>query len=205
MARTGSSSSTAAEGVFAERIARLIDVLGDPWTGELTSYAAALAMRDEARKTRKARAPNAAFLARASALLHAEEIALSIITGSERRTDWEKQAHRALSLFAVESIRRGHVRSVAALKDIEVALLTEWHESSGPETAAFWRRVEAAGLPYVKRDILGEILQRGKITSREHYDFVTDSIVILEQEGTIDAAQATRLAQMLGAYEKRRS
>jgi len=54
MARTGSSSSTVAEGAIAERTARLIDALGDPWTGQHTSYAAALTMRDEARKTRLA-------------------------------------------------------------------------------------------------------------------------------------------------------
>lgn len=188
---------------IAARIGRLTAALGEPFGEDprLASYPAALAATPDA--PQGGRPPKEEFLARADAVLAAHEIALAIVSKRHARGAWEDVAHRAAVLFDVESIRRGHVRTLAALKYVEEALFTEWNECPLSETAEFWRGVAAAGLPFVRRDLLGEIVARGRITNREHYDFATDAVGLAGEEGGPSEAQAAKLKQMIGAYEKR--
>lgn len=59
------------------------------------------------------------------------------------------------------------------------------------------------GLPFVRRDLLGEIVAKGRITNREHYDYATDAVGLAGEEGGPSEEQAAKLKQMIGAYEKR--
>ncbi len=188
---------------IAARIARLTAALGEPFGEDprLASYATALAETPDPRPG--ARPPKDDFLARVDAVLAAHEIALAIVTKRCARGDWENVTHRAAALFDVESIRRGHVRTLAALKYAEEALFTQWNEGPLSETAAFWREVAAAGLPFERRDLLGEIVAKGRITTREHYDYATDAVGLAGEEGGPSEEQATKLKAMIGAYEKR--
>lgn len=201
---TDRSISDAAASLDA-RIARLRGALGDPFNEDprLSSYATALAHADAARKGPPASPPKPAFIARADAVLAAHEIALAEITSDAASDVWSRLTWRAAALFNVESIRRGHVRTVTALKSLETAFFTQWHEGPPTETRGFWRAVARAGLPFVRRDLLAEIFERGRITTREHYEFAVDSLVVAEQAGALDATGVARLARLIGDYEAR--
>lgn len=91
------------------------------------------------------------FLARADAYLAAHEIALAVMAERHAPASWEMFTHRALALFDVELIRRGHVRTVTALKSLEPGLFTAWNEEPPAKTRAFWEAVAKAGLPFARR------------------------------------------------------
>jgi hypothetical protein len=135
------------------RIARLTAALGDPFheDSRLAYYATALADADASPPRARTRAPSAEFLSRVDALLAAREIALSVVEGRSARGAWDNVTHRALALFDVESLRRGHVRTLGALKQLETEFFTEWNESPPRETKAFWKAIEQAGLPFARR------------------------------------------------------
>jgi hypothetical protein len=180
-----------------------VAALGEPFGEDprLASYAMALA--GFAPTSSQPRAPKEDFLARADAFLAAHEIALEVVSGRWARGDWDHVTHRAAALYDVELIRRGHVRSLTGLKDLEAAFFTQWYESPPSETAAFWRAVEAAGLPFARRDLLAEIVAKGRITSRDHYEFATDAVGLAGEDGGPTEAQAAQLKAMIGAYERR--
>lgn len=137
----------------AARVARLTAALGDPFHEDprLAHYLVALEQADAAAKSAPARAPDAQFLARADAYLAAHEIALAVMAGRHAAPSWAMFTHRALALFDVELIRRGHVRTVTALKSLEPGLFTAWNEEPAAQTRAFWEAVKLAGLPYERR------------------------------------------------------
>lgn len=97
----------------------------------------------------------------------------------------------------------GPLRRVASLRQLRADYLTYWNEASGPHVDAFWEAVRAAGLDLQRRDILGEILRRGRITSVEAYEVAVDQIVVARQEGRLTEAQAADLARWIGDYEAR--
>lgn len=198
---TPTPSPTAAS--LAARIERLTAALGDPFNEHPSHAAYAQALAATPDSSAGARPPKEDFLARADAVLTAREIALAVVSKQYARGSLENVAHRAAALFDVESIRRGHVRTLGALKYLEEALFTEWNEGPLSETAEFWREVSSAGLPFARRDLLGEIVAKGRITNREHYDFATDAVGLAGEEGGPTEAQAAKLKQMIGAYEKR--
>ena len=150
MKKTPSPAATATtpssvESSIDRRIASLTAALGDPFHEDprLVHYAMALADADASPPRARTRAPSAEFLSRVDALLAAHEIALSIGEGRSARGDWESVTHRAL--------RRGHVRTLTALKQLETEFFTEWNESPPRETKAFWKAIEQAGLPFARR------------------------------------------------------
>ena len=67
----------------------------------------------------------------------------------------------------------------------------------------FWKAVRHAALPYVRRDLLAEIFNRGRIPSREHYEFAVDIIGVAQAEGLLHADQVEQLGRWISAYERR--
>lgn len=94
-------------------------------------------------------------------------------------------------------------RKVASLRYLEDAFFTYWNESAGKHIATFWKRIAEAGLPYRPRDIVREVLDRGRIRNRQEYDNVQDWMVVGEQEGRFTAAESETLSRLLGEYEGR--
>ncbi len=202
----GSSRRSVLETSIADRISRLSASLGGPFSTDprVALYASALEASDATALSRRPeRAPKEEFLARADAFLAAHEIALAIISKRYVHGDWGDVTSRASMLFNVESIRRGHVRTTSRLKYLETAFFTEWNEGPLSETKEFWEAVRLAGLPYARRDLLGEIFARGRIASREHYEFAIDVIGIAEDEGLLSSHQVEQLGRWIGAYEQR--
>jgi hypothetical protein len=201
---TGISASQL-ESSIARRIGRLTAALGDPFAEDprLAHYRDALEDADRTQPHSRRRPLKDEFLSRADAFLAAHEIALPIISKRSARGDWESVTDRAALLFNVESIRRGHVRTMTGLRYLEAAFFTQWNEGPPAETRGFWRAVQQAALPYARRDLLAEIFSRGRIPSREHYEFAVDVIGGAQDEGLLDADQVEQLDRWISAYERR--
>jgi hypothetical protein len=199
------TSASELESSVAQRITRLVAALGDPFGEDprLAHYTTALAEADRARSHSRRRGLKDEFLSRVNAFLAAHEIALSIIFKRSLRSDWGNVTARAAWLFNVESIRRGHVRTMTGLRDLETAFFTAWNEGPPAETREFWKAVQHAALPYVRRDLLAEIFNRGQIQSREHYEFAVDIIGGAQDEGLLHADQVEQLGRWISAYERR--
>jgi hypothetical protein len=97
----------------------------------------------------------------------------------------------------------GPMRRVASLRQMQNDYLIYWNEAPGPHVSAFWNAVRKAGLDLERVDHLARVLKRGRITKREEYETVVDSLVGAEQEGRITAEEAERLSAMIGAFEDR--
>jgi hypothetical protein len=95
--------------------------------------------------------------------------------------------------------------TLAGLRSLEHAFFTRFNEGSGPEVDEFWRRVAASGLPYTRKDVLGDILARGHIRSDAEFEVAVDSVVVAQQEGRIDEDQAAKLSVIIGRYEQRQA
>src|SRR5262245_54645892 len=205
-ADTRSSTATSTlklESSVAQRISRLTAALGDPFgeDSRLATYRASLDQADRGLSHYRRRRPNDQFLSRVDAFLAAHEIALSIISKRLPRSDWGNVTSRASWLFNVESIGRGHVRTMTGLRDLETAFFTSWNEGPPAETREFWKAVKQAALPYVRRDLLAEIFNRGRIPSREHYEFAVDTIGVAQNEGLLHADQVEQRSRWIPANE----
>lgn len=96
----------------------------------------------------------------------------------------------------------GNLRS---LKYVVNDVFTFFQEGAGKTVEYFWLRLKEEKLDFVREDKLQKILERGKIKGRAEYDYVTDILVAMEQEGRISEAVAARLSQMIGDYENGKS
>ena len=92
---------------------------------------------------------------------------------------------------------------MTGLRDLETAFFTSWNEGPPAETRDFWKAVQHAALPYVRRDLLAEIFNRGRIPSREHYEFAVDIIGGAQNEGLLHADQVEQLGRWISAYQRR--
>ena len=127
------------------------------------------------------------------------EINEQILGGSNALTAKQKQ----IALAGVGSYRKALEPPISTrgLDQIESDLLLAWNESSGADATAFWKRVETAGMPYRQRDVLREILERGKIRNRVEYDVLADTMEERAQEGAITQDERGRLRAMMNQYE----
>jgi hypothetical protein len=150
----------------------------------------------------RSKGPSAKYLARARALAEAIDLSIGLyaeLPAHERdslvKTSLE---HKQMALAPEPPF--ANLRSLAYLED---AFLTYWHEASGKHIERFWQLVAERGLPFQRKDVVGEVLRRGRIRNDFEYQTITDSIVIQQQIGKLSRAEADRLAKMLGQFEKR--
>jgi hypothetical protein len=107
----------------------------------------------------KPKRPSPKYLARARAFAEAVDIGVELRAAKGEGSDgtqellWKEQALTPEPLFA-------NLRSLAYLED---AFFTYWNEASGEHIERFWQRVRERGLPFQRRDVVGEILSRGRI------------------------------------------
>lgn len=204
MSRKKTASEARLEASISKRIEQLKAALGDPFHEDprLDYYATSLQETEEQKAGASVRRPSMPLLEKVDAFLAAQEIALPIINRWFERNGWDSLAYRAAALRDIELIRMGRVRTLSQLRYLESAFLTPWNEGPWIETCEFWKAVRQAGLPYIRRDLLAEIFERGRITTREHFDFATDIIGGAEAEGLLDSQQVHRLSEMIGAYER---
>jgi hypothetical protein len=95
-------------------------------------------------------------------------------------------------------------KTMASLKyDIE-AVFTYFQEAAGETVEYFWKRIKEEGLDYTRENKLEKILNRGKIRGRIEFGYVTDMIVVAEQNGLTTIDETQKLSQMLGEYEAKK-
>jgi hypothetical protein len=149
------------------------------------------------------RPKSAKYLARARAFVEAVDIATEL-----RATPPSKDRHlfdwyvwlKARAVPPYADPVNANLRGLSGLEDI---FFTEWNEGSGEDVERFWQLVAERGLPFQRRDIVRQVLARGRINSEMEYQTVTDAIVIQEQLGRITPAEADKLGGMLGQFEQR--
>lgn len=146
---------------------------------------------------------SAKYLARARAFAEAVDLAVAI----RAAPPWEDQGlvehyywckERALPPYADPV--NANLRGLAELENI---FFTEWNEGSGEHVERFWQLVAERGLPFERKDIVRDVLNRGRITNVMEHQTIADSIVIQRQMGKISVAEAEKLAKMLGQFEER--
>lgn len=127
------------------------------------------------------------------------EIIDDTLRGSKELTAKQKK----IALAGLDSYRKNlqPPNNSRSLDHTESDLLAAWNESSGADAAAFWKRVKQAGLAYKPRDVLREILERGKIRKRVEYDLLADTMEERAQEGSITQDERARLRAMMNQYE----
>lgn len=81
-------------------------------------------------------------------------------------------------------------------------VFTYFLESTGNTINYFWKQIEENNLDYVRQDKLRKILDRGKIRGRIEYEYITDIIVVANQEGRTTEEETNKLAKMLSDFEK---
>lgn len=112
-------------------------------------------------------------------------VASLVLTNSNRRLE-DIQSRRILGV------------STSSLLVFENSLLERWQDSPETEVREFWRRCAEAGLPYVRKNLIDEILSRGSIRSRAEYEAAIDHL-----EGRT-AREQSRLSKLIGVYESGR-
>jgi hypothetical protein len=142
--------------------------------------------------------PSAEFVERAGQLTRA------IDTGARVLTEWSQDLDMVEFGNELKELIKRRPQTVTGLRYLESAFFTYWNEAPGPHVDQFWVLVAAEGLPFARRDVLTEVLSRGRINNFTEYEAVTDSLVGAEQEGRITAEQAARLSALIGHYESRR-
>ena len=93
-------------------------------------------------------------------------------------------------------------RKIASLKYTIENVFTYFQESNGKDVEYFWKKIEEQKLDYAREDKLGKILKRGKINNRIEFDYVTDIIVVAEEEKRISENEAKKLAEMITEITK---
>lgn len=157
------------------------------------------------------RTPSSKYLARARAFADAVDIGITTYGAWPPPPDEHGLAHpssveyehssRELASQALDPEPPfANLKSLAYLED---AFFTFWNESSGAHVEPFWAAIAQRELPFQRKEVIGEVLRRGRIRTAIEYDHVQDSIVVLEQSGRISAGDARRLSEMLAQYESR--
>lgn len=144
---------------------------------------------------------------RANRLARTVDVAETVIRASRELSAREK---REMLKFGEETKRfalepEPRFRRVESLEYLESEFLTYWNESIGPDTETFWKLIKQAGIDFERRDVIQDVLRRGRIASIHEYDAIVDNIVIVEQEGIVSPAEVRELSRMLGEYESRNS
>lgn len=140
---------------------------------------------------------------RARQFAQAVDVVIGVVMGSPSYSDTDKatltQGFAELRHMALEP--QPQFRRVASLRYLEEALLSGWNDANGPEADHIWSEIRKLGLPYTRKDVLSTILKRKRIKDQHEFDYVTDSIVIAQQEGRITEEQAIALDRMLMDFQ----
>jgi hypothetical protein len=109
---------------------------------------------------------------------------------------------KAYKMFKEDLLQsRKEYKNLTSLKYRITEVFTYFQEGRGETVEYFWKRLKEENLDYKRVNRLAQVLKRGKIRNDAEFDYVTDTLVPLQQEGTINEQEAERLSQMLYNYE----
>jgi hypothetical protein len=147
-------------------------------------------------------APSAEYMARARALAQAVDIAGAVRATVQGESQEDALAFERLLVKDKALTPEPPFASLESLAYLEDAFFTYWNEASGEHIERFWQLVAERGLPFQRRDVVREVLNRGRIKDDIEYQHVTDGVVILRQSGRISREEADRLSMMLKQFEE---
>lgn len=92
------------------------------------------------------------------------------------------------------------IKSLSFLKPI---LFEYFQEEQGATVEYFWKRIQEEQLDFErqKAPLYQIILEKGSINNRQEYNYITDHLLALSQEGKITPKEFKQLDEMLGNYE----
>jgi len=146
-----------------------------------------------------AKKPSGKYLARATAFAQAIDVGTAIAktvpgSGWEEWNDlFKRPALEPEPAFATLS-------SLAYLED---AFFTHWNDASGEHIESFWQRLAERGLPFQRKDIVREVLSRGRIRTEMEYQSIVDALAIQRQLERLSHDEAEHLNRMVGEFEQR--
>ena len=144
--------------------------------------------------------PSAKYLARAAAFAEAIDIGLAIAKSTPDR-EW---ADRWIDLCRTPALNpEPAFATLKSLAYLEEAFFTSWNEASGEHVERFWQQVAERGLPFQRKDLVREVLSRGRIRTEMEYQTIVDAWVILQQIGKVSQAEADSLSKMMEQFEQR--
>ncbi|MBK7946576.1 MAG: hypothetical protein IPJ85_15325 [Flavobacteriales bacterium] len=142
---------------------------------------------------------------RANQFVRAVDIIQTVVMASMEFQD----AHKAVMKQGFEEMKRMSLnpepqfRRIASLRYLEEHVLGGWSDATGPDADRVWAEIQKQGLPYHRKDVLAVVLKRKRIKDQHEFDYVTDNIVIAEQENRITKEQAVALDAMLMKFQGR--
>jgi hypothetical protein len=147
----------------------------------------------------QAKAPGAKYLARARALAEAIDVG-TVIAKAESDVAWQEWE----ALFRTPALTpEPAFATLKSLTYLEDAFFTYWNEASGAHVERFWQQVAERGLPFQRKELVREVLARGRIRNEMEYQTIVDSWLIQQQLGRISEAEAQRLSGILEKFEQR--
>jgi len=115
---------------------------------------------------------------------------------------------KEIALGGLEQMRRlaaaASPSTAKGLADIEAAVVQPWNEEAGADAEKFWEAAREAGLDYVRRDVLRDVLKRKRIKDRLEFEVVVDTVDAREESGEISAGEARDLRKMAAMFEHSR-
>ena len=120
--------------------------------------------------------PSAKYVERARDLTRAIDVGAAVLAGRPQERDMVAFGEELKELMGRPP------QTVAGLKYLESAFFTYWNEASGPHIDRFWELVAAEGLPFTRRNVLADVLARGRINNAAEHELVVDSLVVLTRE-----------------------
>ena len=132
--------------------------------------------------------PSAKYVERAGQFVRAVDIGAQVLADHSKDRDMIK--------FGAElkELTKQSPQRVAGLRHLETAYFTYWNETTGPHVDRFWELVTAENLPFERKDVLSNVLRRGRINNAGEHETVVDLLVVAQQEGRITAEEAARLS-----------
>jgi hypothetical protein len=146
---------------------------------------------------------SAKYLARASAFAEAVDLAVAIRSAPPWEDKRDVEHYLWCKERAVPPYKDPVNANLRGLAELENIFFTPWNEGSGEDVERFWQLVAERGLPFERKDIVRDALNRGRINNEMEYQTITDAIVIQQQMGKISAAEAGRLDKMLVQFGER--
>mgnify|MGYP000898614227 CR=1 FL=1 len=99
-------------------------------------------------------------------------------------------------------LKNPEIRKVS-LRYYENDFFIYYNEDSGEDVEMFWKAINEEGLPFERKDIIGKILKKKKLSKHEDYEYIMDVIQPLYEEGKLTDEDVEKLNKLIDDFEKR--
>lgn len=93
----------------------------------------------------------------------------------------------------------------AGLRSVVSDRLVFWNEHEEAGTREFWKRVKDKGLPFKRRDIVREVIKRGRIRDMSEFELVVDEIGTSVRDSRLSLRELKALTKLVEELEAGRS